>query len=427
MPQLYTIPEAIEDLAAGKLVIIIDDEQRENEGDIAVAAEFVTAEAINFMAKFGRGLICVAAPSERLEELELQPMVMNNTSHLTTNFTVSVDAKNAGTGISAADRANTCKVFVDPAAKPSDLLRPGHIFPLGAQDGGVLVRAGHTEAIVDLCRLAKISPVGVICEILNDDGTMARLPDLRKFADEHGLKILTIRDLIAWRTQNETLVKRVVTTTIPNPYGLWKMHLYENLLNGEEHVVLEMGEPSQHDATLVRVHSKCFTGDTLMSYRCDCGPQLEAAMAMIAKEGHGVIIYMDQEGRGIGLRAKMMAYNLQEQGRDTVEANIELGFKADLREYGIGAQILRDLGLKRIRILTNNPKKVVGIKGFGLEIIDRVPIETGANEHNHEYLRTKAEKMGHDFRKNLEVHHCSNALLHHNEDCECEGSGKEEG
>lgn len=407
---LCTVPEAIEELRQGRFVIVIDDDQRENEGDFCMAAEFATPEKINFLTKYARGLICVAAPSERLEELDLQPMVPRNTASMGTNFTVSVDARGHGTGISASDRAATVKVFVDPSARPGDLLRPGHIFPLGAHDGGVLVRAGHTEAIVDLCRLAKLSPVGVICEILNDDGTMARLPDLRHIAQRHGVKVVAIRDLIAYRTQNETLVQRVLTAKIPNPYGTWNLHLYENKLNGEEIVALELGQPARQDGALVRVHSKCFTGDTLMSFRCDCGPQLEAAMARIAEEGHGVIIYMDQEGRGIGLRAKLQAYNLQEQGRDTVEANVELGFKPDLREYGIGAQILRDLGLRRIRVMTNNPKKIVGIRGFGLEVVGRVPLSVGVHRFNEDYLRTKRDKMGHMMEEHLPLTQCSNTV-----------------
>ena len=415
MAELCTIPEALEELRAGRILIVVDDENRENEGDFVMAAEHCRPEDVNFMAKHGRGLICVPTTSERLEELELHPMVPNNTSHLGTNFTVSVDAANGGTGISASDRALTVRLMAGPETRPRDLARPGHIFPLGARDGGVLVRAGHTEAVVDMLRLAHLSPVGVLCEILNDDGTMARLPELRQMADAHALKIVAIRDLIEWRSMHEKLVRRVVTTEIPNPYGLWKMHLYENLLNGEEHVVLEMGEPAKQDSALVRVHSKCFTGDTLMSYRCDCGPQLEAAMARIAEEGHGVIIYMDQEGRGIGLRAKMQAYNLQAQGRDTVQANTDLGFPADLREYGIGAQILKDLGLARLRIMTNNPKKIVGIKGFGLEIVDRVPLEAGRNKFNEGYLRTKAEKMGHLLGGKLSVGRCSNAIARETE------------
>ncbi|MCB2156673.1 bifunctional 3,4-dihydroxy-2-butanone-4-phosphate synthase/GTP cyclohydrolase II [bacterium] len=408
MSDFRSIPEVLETLKAGRMVIIVDDENRENEGDFAVAAEFVTPEVINFMAKHGRGLICVAAPSERLEELDLPPMVPRNTSSMRTNFTISVDATDAGTGISAADRAKTVRVFTNPDARPQDLLRPGHIFPLGARDGGVLVRAGHTEAIVDLCRLAGVSPIGVICEIMNDDGTMARLPNLREIAHKYDIPLVAIRDLISYRSQNETLVNRVVTTQIPNPYGLWNVHMYENLLNGEEHIVLELGEPAKQESALIRVHSKCFTGDTLFSYRCDCGPQLEAAMARIADEGHGVIIYMDQEGRGIGLRHKLMAYNLQQKGLDTVDANLHLGFKPDMREYGIGAQILRDLGLERIRIMTNNPTKIVGINGFGLEVVGRVPLTVGHHRFNEEYMRTKKERMGHMLDLSLDT--CSNTI-----------------
>ena len=408
MAEFKSIPEALETIRAGRMVIIADDEQRENEGDFAVAAEFATPEVINFMAKHGRGLICVAAPSERLDELDLPPMVPRNTSSLGTNFTVSVDAVDSGTGISAADRAKTVRVFTNPDARPQDLLRPGHIFPLGARDGGTLVRAGHTEAIVDLCRLAGVSPIGVICEVLNDDGTMARLPNLRQISDQFDIPLVAIRDLISYRSQTETLVNRVVTTQIPNPYGLWNVHLYENLLNGEEHVVMELGEPAKQESALIRVHSKCFTGDTLLSFRCDCGPQLEAAMARIAEEGHGVIIYMDQEGRGIGLRHKLMAYNLQQKGLDTVEANLHLGFKPDMREYGIGAQILRDLGLKRIRIMTNNPTKIVGITGFGLQVEGRVPLCVGHHRFNEDYMRTKQDRMGHLLDLGLET--CSNTI-----------------
>ncbi|MGF1573263.1 MAG: bifunctional 3,4-dihydroxy-2-butanone-4-phosphate synthase/GTP cyclohydrolase II [Sumerlaeia bacterium] len=414
MPDISPIETALEHLREGKMIIIIDDEQRENEGDFAFAADYVTPEKINFLAKMARGLICIAAPQERLEELELQPMVMNNTSHMETNFTVSVDVNNGGTGISAADRSATCKVFVNPNATARDLARPGHIFPLGARDGGVLVRAGHTEATVDLCKLAGLSPVGVICEILNDDGTMARLPDLKVIAREHKMPLVTIRDLIAYRTQHEQLVKRVVTTQIPNQFGLWKMHLYENLLNNEETIVLEMGEPAKQESALIRVHSKCFTGDTFHSFRCDCGPQLDAAMARIAEEGHGVIVYMDQEGRGIGLRAKMEAYNLQDKGRDTVDANIELGFQADLREYGIGAQILRDLGLTRIRVMTNNPKKIIGIKGFDLEVVDRIALTVPTNPFNERYMKTKEERMGHQYKDESpqRAFKCSNGWAH---------------
>ena len=392
---------AIEAIRAGKIVIVVDDESRENEGDFIMAASHATPERVNFMAKHGRGLICLPTTSERLQDLELDPMVRRNTAPHGTNFTISVDALGVSTGISASDRALTIRKFIEPNTRPEDLLRPGHIFPLEAKDGGVLVRAGHTEATVDLARLAGLPPVGVLCEILNDDGTMARLPELEKVAEEHDLVILTIQDLIAFRTETEKLVRRVVTTEIPNPFGVWTVHLYENVLNGEEHIVLVLGEPEKQDSALIRVHSKCFTGDTLMSLRCDCGPQLMLAMERIAEEGHGVIIYMDHEGRGIGLRAKLEAYNLQRQGMDTVEANKALGFAADLREYGIGVQILADLDLKRIRIMSNNPKKIIGLQGFGIEMVGRVPLVAGHHSLNDSYLRAKALKMGHllDFNE----------------------------
>lgn len=396
MSRICTVPKAIEVIRSGGILIVTDDEGRENEGDFIMAAERITPETVNFMARHGRGLICVPTTPGRLKELELELMVSRNTAPHQTAFTVSVDALGVSTGISAVDRSLTIRRMVEPGTKPGDLLRPGHIFPLEAKDGGVLVRAGHTEASVDLCRMAGLHPVGVLCEILNDDGTMARLPQLQEVALQHDLHILTIRDLIAHRMESEKLVRRVVSTEIPNPYGVWKMHLYENNLNREEIIVLELGEPKAQDSALVRVHSKCFTGDTLLSFRCDCGPQLHSAMEAIGREGHGVIVYMDHEGRGIGLRAKMHAYNLQrERGLDTVEANEALGFPSDLREYGIGAQILSDLGLTRIRILTNNPKKMAGIRGFGLEVIGRVPLEVGHHPLNEDYLRTKAEKMGH--------------------------------
>lgn len=392
---------AIDAIRAGKIVIVVDDESRENEGDFIMAASHATPERVNFMAKHGRGLICLPTTSERLAELDLDPMVRRNTAPHGTNFTISVDALGVSTGISASDRSLTIRKFIEPDTRPEDLLRPGHIFPLEAKDGGVLVRAGHTEATVDLARLAGLPPVGVLCEILNDDGTMARLPELEKVAEEHDLVILTIQDLIAFRTETEKLVRRVVTTEIPNPFGVWTVHLYENALNGEEHIVLVLGEPEKQDSALIRVHSKCFTGDTLMSLRCDCGPQLMLAMERIAEEGHGVIIYMDHEGRGIGLRAKLEAYNLQRQGMDTVEANKALGFAADLREYGIGVQILADLGLKRIRIMSNNPKKIIGLQGFGIEMVGRVPLVAGHHSLNDSYLRAKALKMGHllDFNE----------------------------
>lgn len=377
------------------MVIVVDDEQRENEGDFVLAASHITPEKVNFLLKHARGLICVPMTKERQARLDLLPMVSNNTEPMRTNFTVTVDSKKVTTGISAADRHETIRALVDEATGPEDLLRPGHINPLCARDGGVLVRAGHTEAAVDLARLAGLPPVGVICEILNEDGTMARMPDLEKVAGEHDCGILTIEDLIAHRKRTEKLVRRVVSSTIPNPFGLWKIHLYENLLNGEIHQAMVLGEPEERDSALVRVHSKCFTGDTLMSLRCDCGPQLLAAMEKISREGDGVILYLNQEGRGIGLIAKLMAYNLQDQGEDTVQANLSLGYKPDLREYGIGAQILADLGLRRLRILTNNPKKLVGVSGFGLEVVGREELQIPAQPYNERYLRTKAQKMGH--------------------------------
>jgi 3,4-dihydroxy 2-butanone 4-phosphate synthase/GTP cyclohydrolase II len=392
---IVSVPEALEEIRNGRILIVVDDEDRENEGDFVMAASMATPEAVNFMAKHGRGLICVPATKQRLAELDLKPMAPDNTAPHGTAFSVSVDARGVTTGISSPERAFTIQRLVDPATRPADLLRPGHVFPLAAQDGGVLVRAGHTEASVDLARLAGLPPMGVLCEVLNDDGTMARLPQLEEVAEQHGLRILTIRDLIAWRMETEKLVERVVSTDIPNPYGLWRMHLYENKLSGEEIIAMVLGEPEARDSALVRVHSKCFTGDTFLSLRCDCGAQLKAAMEAIAKEGAGVILYMDHEGRGIGLRAKLEAYNLQSQGLDTVEANLRLGFPADLREYGIGAQILADLGLRKLRILTNNPKKLAGIHGFGLEVVGRAPLEVPPNAANEGYMRTKAQKMGH--------------------------------
>lgn len=377
------------------MVIVVDDEQRENEGDFVLAAAHITPEKVNFLLRHARGLICVPMTEERQARLELLPMVSNNTEPMRTNFTVTVDSKRVSTGISAADRHETIRALVDEQTTPADLLRPGHINPLCARPGGVLVRAGHTEAAVDLARLAGLPPVGVICEILNEDGTMARMPDLEKVATAHDCGILTIEDLIAHRKATEKLVRRVVSSRIPNPFGVWQIHLYENLLNGEVHQALVLGEPEDQESALVRVHSKCFTGDTLMSLRCDCGPQLLAAMERISREGHGVILYLNQEGRGIGLRAKLMAYNLQDQGKDTVEANLSLGYKPDLREYGIGAQILADLGLRRLRILTNNPKKLVGVSGFGLEVVGREELQIPPQPHNEDYLRTKAQKMGH--------------------------------
>lgn len=396
-----SVEQAIEDIKAGRFVIVVDDEQRENEGDFVMAACHITPEKVNFLLRHARGMICVPMTRQRQASLELYPMVSKNTEYQGTNFTVMVDSVEVTTGISAYDRYLTIKALVNDRTTPQDLLRPGHINPLTARDGGVLVRAGHTEAAADLARLAGLPPVGVICEILNEDGTMARLPDLEQVAAQHSVGIITIEDLIAYRKANEKLIRPIVTAHIPNPFGMWKVVLYENVINGEEHEALIMGEPEKQDSSLVRVHSKCFTGDTLMSQRCDCGPQLLAAMEKIAKEGHGVIIYMNQEGRGIGLRAKLMAYNLQDTGQDTVQANESLGYKSDLREYGIGAQILADLGLRRIRIMTNNPTKIIGISGFGLEVVGREPLEAGRHLHNESYLRTKAEKMGHLFTHNL--------------------------
>ncbi len=396
-----TIPEALEQFRAGRMVIVVDDENRENEGDCIFAASAVTPEMVNFLLHHARGMICVPMTRERTAALGLLPMVEVNTEHHRTNFTVTVDARDVSTGISAGDRMRTIRRLADPHAGPDDFLRPGHINPLVAREGGVLVRAGHTEAAVDLCRLAGMPPAGVLCEILNDDGTMARMPDLERFAEKHDLLIITIEELIAYRLEHEKLVRRVVTTRVPNVYGTWDMHLYENILTGEEHIVLAMGDPAAQESALVRVHSKCFTGDTLFSTRCDCGPQLFSAMERIAAEGHGVLVYLDQEGRGIGLRAKMHAYNLQDEGLDTVEANVQLGFKPDHREYGIGCQILADLGLRKLRLLTNNPKKIFGIHGFGLEVVGREPLEAGRNCNNEKYLRTKVEKMGHMM--NLDV------------------------
>jgi len=395
-----SISEAIEVFKSGGMLILVDDEERENEGDFILAAEFVTPEAINFMSKHGRGLICLATTRERLEELDLGPMVAINSAKLETNFTVSVDARRGtSTGISAADRCRTVKVLIDPKSQPSDLLRPGHLFPLGARPGGVLQRAGQTEGSVDLARLAGLFPAALLCEIMSDDGSMARLPDLEVLSRQHKIPLVTIRDLIAYRVQKEKLVRRVVTTNLPNEFGLWKLHLYENTATGETHVALVMGDPARHDSVLVRVHSQCFTGDTLGSLRCDCNAQLHAAMKRIADEGVGVLVYMHQEGRGIGLKNKLLAYALQDEGKDTVEANEALGFKADLREYGIGAQILVDIGLKKIRLMTNNPRKIVGLDGYNLSVVDRVPIEVGSGKLNEAYLEVKREKLGHLFTK----------------------------
>jgi 3,4-dihydroxy 2-butanone 4-phosphate synthase/GTP cyclohydrolase II len=391
------ILEAIEDIRNGKMIILVDDEDRENEGDLCMAAEFVTPEAINFMAKYGRGLICLTLNEQLAEKLSLHLMVNDNQSRFKTAFTVSIEArKGVTTGISAHDRATTIRTAVADNAKAEDIVSPGHVFPILARKGGVLVRTGQTEGSVDLARLAGLKPGGVICEIMKDDGTMARMPDLETFAKEHGLKIVTIADLINFRMKTESFVRRAATATLPTAFGGdFRFIVYENDVDEMKHVALVKGEFGPEDAVFVRVHSECMTGDVFGSMRCDCGDQLHTAMEIINEAGKGVIVYMHQEGRGIGLVNKVKAYELQEHGRDTVEANIELGFKEDLRDYGIGAQILVDLGVKKIRMLTNNPKKVVGLEGYGMTIVERIPIEIKPNEVNLRYLRTKKEKMGH--------------------------------
>jgi len=391
-----SIEEAIQDIRDGKMIILVDDEDRENEGDLTMAAEKVTPEAINFMAKYGRGLICLSMSAAKVEELQLPMMSTRNTSSFGTAFTVSIEArKGVTTGISAADRATTILTAVHPECRPEDLARPGHIFPLRAQNGGVLKRAGQTEGSVDLARLAGLTPAGVICEIMNEDGTMSRVPELAEFAKEHGMKMVTIKALIEHRMRRESFVKRAATVKLPTEYGDFTAIAYENDVDEFNHLALIKGEIKPGDEVLVRVHSECLTGDVLHSLRCDCGDQLHAAMQMLEKEGKGVILYMRQEGRGIGLVNKLRAYELQDKGMDTVEANIELGFKADLRDYGIGAQILVDLGIKNMKILTNNPRKIVGLEGYGLKVVERVPIEMKPHEKNIKYLQTKKDKMGH--------------------------------
>ena len=391
-----TIDEALEEIRAGRMIIVTDDEDRENEGDLVMAAQFATTEAVNFMAKEGRGLICLALTAQRCDQLGLRLMTAKNEAPLETAFTVSIEAaEGVTTGISAHDRAQTIQTAIDPGATPRDIVVPGHVFPLKAKDGGVLERTGHTEASVDLARLAGVSPAGVICEVMNEDGTMARVDDLVGYAARHDLKMITIADLIAYRRENEKLVERVVSTALPTSFGDFRAVGFRSLVDDKHHVAMVKGEVDNGEPVLVRVHSECLTGDVFHSMRCDCGEQLAAAMAMIEEDGRGVLLYLSQEGRGIGLLNKLRAYKLQEEGLDTVDANLKLGLPADLRDYGIGAQILRDLGLSRIKILTNNPKKIIGLEGHGLEVTEQIKIEAPPNLHNEEYLRTKRDRMGH--------------------------------
>ncbi len=411
-----SIEEAIDEIKSGRMVVVVDDEDRENEGDLTMAAQFVTPEAINFMATHGRGLICLAMTSQRADKLGLHPMTRNNQSRFETAFTVSIEAREGvTTGISAADRAHTIQVAIDPRTRAEDLVQPGHVFPLRARPGGVLERSGQTEAAVDLARLAGLNPAGVICEIMNDDGTMARVPDLMPYCAQHEIKLVTVADLIEYRRRTEKLINRGSVVRMPTRWGDFNAHGYESLLDGEQHLALVKGDVAGKENVLVRVHSECLTGDVFGSLRCDCGEQLEAAMERIEEEGLGVLLYMAQEGRGIGLLNKLKAYKLQEEGRDTVEANVELGFPPDLRDYGIGAQILVDLGLSSIRIMTNNPRKLVGLEGYGLTISERVALEVAPRDQNLRYLQAKAAKMGH--------------ILHHQglglDEIDVEGDGDE--
>ena len=424
-PAFSTIEEALEDLRMGKMVVVCDGEDRENEGDLVMAAQFATPEAINFMAKHGRGLVCLALTPERCDQLDLPLMAAKNESPLETAFTVTIEAvEGVTTGISAHDRAKTIQVAIDPGTIPSDLRQPGHVFPLKARAGGVLERTGHTEASVDLSRLAGLIPAGVICEIMNEDGTMARVPDLIPYCERHGLKLITVADLIAYRRSEDKLVERIVDTALPTAFGDFTAVGYRSLVDDKHHVALVKGEVDGVDDVLVRVHSECLTGDVFHSMRCDCGEQLEAALAMIEQEGQGVLLYLSQEGRGIGLLNKLRAYKLQEEGLDTVEANLELGLPADLRDYGIGAQILSDLGLSSIRILTNNPKKIIGLEGYGLSVAGQVPIEAPPNPHNESYLSTKRDRMGHL------LHHQGLALdeelIHQEQLRDAESAGEDE-
>ena len=401
---LATCEELVEELKSGRMIILADDESRENEGDLVMAAEWVTPEAINFMARFGRGLICLSITQDQADRLKLPMMVSDSNAKFKTNFTVSIEAaQGITTGISAYDRAHTVRAAVNAQAKPDDIIMPGHVFPLVGREGGVLVRAGHTEASIDLARMAGLAPAGVICEIMNDDGTMARMPELQAFAAEHGLKIGCIADIIRHRLQNDSLVKREVEVRLPTEFGEFRLVGYTNAIDKAEHVALVMGNPTPDKPTLVRVHSECLTGDVFASRRCDCGSQLHAALRQVAEAGEGVVLYLRQEGRGIGLLNKLRAYQLQDAGHDTVEANRQLGFRADLRDYGIGAQILRDLGLRKLKLLTNNPKKIIGLDGYGMEVVERVQLQSLAHADNIAYLTTKRDKLGHILNVGLDA------------------------